>query len=53
MTSKRRLTPIEGDQLPLEFEVSEGDINGSKRILNKTALYKVSKALKKVSLLSS
>ena len=55
MTSKRRLTPIEGEQLPLEFEVSEGGIKGSrviKRVLKKSALYKVSKTSKKVTLLT-
>ena len=55
MTSKQRITPIEGEQLLLGFEVSEDDIKGSrviKRVLKKTALYKVSKASKKVTLQS-
>ena len=55
MTSKQRITPIEGEQLLLGFEVSEDVIKGSrviKRVLKKTALYKVSKASKKVTLQS-
>ena len=56
MTSKQQTTPITGEQLPLNFEVSEGDTKGSrviKQVLKKSALYKVGKVSKKVTLLSN
>jgi len=55
MTCKRRVTPIIGEQLPLDIEVLECYTNGSKiikRVLKKTALYKVGKVSKKVTLQS-